>query len=177
MRIPTLALLLSACFGAVPGHSQPAAAPVTLAPGSPVERQLAGAEAQSFLVACEAGQAVSVTVEQRDADVSAAVFDPAGVKLVEADFSYGVHGTELLFFVAAKSGAHRVEVAPVNKSAKAGGYRVALAATRADGERQTRLIASGKAAPEELDRLARELSDLTDERERLSAQIVKTSPR
>ena len=140
--LSTLALLFVVCLGAVPTRSQPAAAPVSLSPDSPVERQLAGAEAQSFLVACEAGQAVSVTVEQHDADVSAAVFDPAGVKLVEADFSYGVHGTELLFFVAAKSGAHRVEVVPVKKSAKAGGYRVALAPPRAADERDRREAAA-----------------------------------
>jgi hypothetical protein len=90
--------------------------------GKSVERQLKGGETRDFLVKAEAGEAVLITVEQRGIDVAVAVYDSArsDEKISETDFSLGVHGTERLFFVAAKTGDYRVEVRSLVKNAKAG---------------------------------------------------------
>ena len=99
---------------------------------TPLERQLAGGETHDFLVKAEADEAVLITVEQRDIDVSVAVYNSAPVndKINEADFSLGVDGTERVFFIAPKAGNYRIEVRSLVKNAKAGGYRIQLSEKR-----------------------------------------------
>jgi CHAT domain-containing protein/tetratricopeptide (TPR) repeat protein len=116
---------------------EPASANEYLTSGNPLVRAIEGGAAHDFAVRAAAGEAVRIRVEQRDADVSVAVYDSArpDEKLNEIDFSYGVIGTEELLFVAPQTGVFRVRVTSADKSAKSGSYQISLAEQRAANEK------------------------------------------
>ena len=64
--------------------------------GTPLEREMEGANGHDFFVKVQAGEAILITVEQRNLDVAVAVYDSVRTdeKINEADFSLGVDGTE-----------------------------------------------------------------------------------
>lgn len=104
-------------------------APRTLAPGEVRDERIASSRAAVFSIAARRGDLVHVTIEQRGADVMAALFGPRGQQLVAVDSPNGTHGPEFLFAVAAEDGEHRLEVRPFG-AALGGEYVVALAAQR-----------------------------------------------
>ena len=110
---------------------------LALSLGQGLEKPIAGSETHDFSVDAAAGEAVLITVEQRDADVAVSVLDPAhkDEKLNETDFSYGVFGTEELFFVAPQKGTFLVRVASVDNTAKPGAYRIQLVSRRPASEK------------------------------------------
>ena len=81
---------------------------------SPLERQ-------ATVVAVERGEAVSVVAESPDALLALRVYGPGGGLIVE--LAHRSDAAKQTAFVAARSGAHRVEVASMDP-ASAGSYRL-----------------------------------------------------
>ena len=96
----------------------------------PIERELAGGEAHSYLLTLTANQFCQIVVEQRGIDVVVALFDPNGKQLVKMDGLNGSFGPEQVTFVATDAGAYRLEVYSLEKNAPAGRYEVKLEALR-----------------------------------------------
>ena len=107
--------------------------------GKPIERELAGGGAHSFLVILEAGQFLRLVVDQRGIDVVVTVFGPDGKHLVEMDSPNGTKGPEPVSIATEVTGSYRVEVRSLEKDAAAGRYEVKIeelrAATIQDGAR------------------------------------------
>src|SRR5262245_6941388 len=55
----------------------------TLSPLTPVTREIAGAQAQSFIVTLSKGQCLKATIDKADLDLQLTAFDPAGRQLRE----------------------------------------------------------------------------------------------
>lgn len=98
--------------------------------GKPVERDLAGGQAHSYSVALASGQYIHVVVEQRGIDVVVRLFGPAGNQLAETDSLNGTQGPESVFFSATQTGAHRLEVRPLNNEVATGRYEVRIEESR-----------------------------------------------
>src|SRR5262245_37482035 len=109
------ALLLFVCperaatCGAAPAHSTQAP-PTTasavsgqdvrmLAPGQPIERELAGGETHFYSTLAGGGAYLRVVVEQRSVDVSLALIGADGRLLAETDSFIGVFNQQRLSFV------------------------------------------------------------------------------
>ena len=98
--------------------------------GAKVERELKGSEAHAYTFRSEAGQFVSIVVDQRGIDVAVIVLTPDGKQLAEVDSPNGSNGLEPLSFVANGSGNYRIEVRPLEKTAT-GRYEIRIEARRA----------------------------------------------
>jgi CHAT domain-containing protein/Tfp pilus assembly protein PilF len=98
--------------------------------GKPIERELKGGEVHAYTFKPEAGQFVSIVVEQRGIDVVVVVLAPDGKHLAEVDSPNGSNGPEPLSFVANGSGNYRIEVRPLEKTAT-GRYAIRIEAIRA----------------------------------------------
>ncbi len=97
-----------------------------LAPGKPIERELAGGESHSYQVKLAAGQFCDVVVDQRGIDVIVAFYGPDGQKLVQIDSPNDVNGPEPLSLVANASSNYRLEVRSPNRYATRGRYEIRI---------------------------------------------------
>ena len=127
--------------------------PVPLAPGEPVERELAPGQVHSYRVDLEADQYASVHVSQDTVDAVVTVHGPDGALIATVDGSEGgwSGSPEDALFIAAAAGPYRVDVSESASSASRGPYRIELdpprAATAADRKRveAERVFAEGLA--------------------------------
>ena len=97
--------------------------------GKPVERELMGEQAHSYLIELAANDFLHIVVEQRGVDVVVTVYAPDGKKLKEVDSPNGKQGPEPMLLLAETAGAYRLEVRSSEKGA-AGNYAITLADKR-----------------------------------------------
>ena len=82
----------------------------TLPTFSAQERELKGDETHSYRITLTAGQFLYALVEQKEIDVSVALFAPDGAEIGEVDSPNDQWGTEPVLLIADKTGDYRVEV-------------------------------------------------------------------
>jgi CHAT domain-containing protein len=90
------------------------------------ERELKGGETHSYRVALTAGQFLYALVEQKEIDVSVALFAPDGVEIGEIDSPNDQWGTEPVLLIADKRGDYRVEVKSPNSKVAPGRYEIRI---------------------------------------------------
>lgn len=92
------------------------------------ERPMRTGEGHGWLLRLEAGDFAHVLIEQLGADVTVAVFDPAGRLLIEIDTPtpMGFDGEEHLYLEARVGGMHRVEARAIDHHGDGTGYRARL---------------------------------------------------
>ncbi len=100
-----------------------------LEPGKTVERELAGDESHSYLIALAAGQYLQATVMQREIDLTAALFGPDGGRVAQFDSRW--YGPEPIYFVADSTGNYRLVIQSFQRSAARGAYQLGVEAIRA----------------------------------------------
>src|SRR5215813_5898117 len=79
-----------------------------LAPGQPVERELAGGETHLYSARAAEGFYLRVVIVQRDVDVTLALIGTDGVVVAETDSAIGVYNQKRLSFVTEAAGAYRL---------------------------------------------------------------------
>ena len=111
----------------------------TLPTFSAQERELKGDETHSYRVALTAGQFLHALVEQKEIDVSVALFAPDGVEIGEVDSPNDQWGTEPVLLIADKAGDYRVEVRAHSKVAP-GHYEIRVVQLREATADDRRLV-------------------------------------
>ena len=106
--------------------SEPSKTISSLEPGKAIERAMAGGDAHDYKVPLKAGQFLHVVVDQRGIDVVVRLLGPDGKRIAEVDSPNGDHGPEPIELVATASGDYRLEIRPLEKAAKRGGYQVKI---------------------------------------------------
>src|SRR5437868_4974301 len=94
------------------------------------ERELKGGETHSYRLALTAGQFFYAHVEQKEIDVSIAVFAPDGRQIADTDSPNDRWGTEPVLLVADKSGDYRVEIRSPNSRVAPGRYEIRIVSLR-----------------------------------------------
>ena len=130
-RLQFLFLLSTALAACV--CSAPAQTSKDLPTLSATERELKGGETQSYRIALTAGQFLHATVEQKNINVSVAVFGPGGKQVTYCDSPNDRWGTESILVVAPETGEYRIDIRSPNSNALAGRYRVEIVALREAG--------------------------------------------
>lgn len=102
-------------------------APGRLAPGMPVERELAGGETHSYSITLAAGTPLLVTVDQQGIDVEIEAFGPSGGSLGVVDTPTGRNGPESMLVPAAAAGDYRIAVRSPAKTDPPGRYEIRAA--------------------------------------------------
>ncbi|HEY0366800.1 MAG TPA: CHAT domain-containing protein, partial [Pyrinomonadaceae bacterium] len=102
----------------------------TLPPFSAQERELKGGETHSYRLSLAAGQFFYALVEQKEIDVSVAVFAPDGKEIGEVDSPNDRWGTEPVLLVADKAGDYRIEVRSPNSKVAPGRYAISIVQLR-----------------------------------------------
>jgi CHAT domain-containing protein len=128
-----------------------------LEPGKPIERELAGGETHSYLIALDAGQFMQTVVDQRGIDVVVAMYGPDGKKISEVDSPNGTKGPEPMSVVVDVAGNYLLEVRSLEKNAAAGRYEVKVEAIRA-GTAQDKEAIRAATAQDKIEHLARALA-------------------
>jgi CHAT domain-containing protein/tetratricopeptide (TPR) repeat protein len=150
---------------------QGAPEPLNLAPGQPVEREIAGGQSHTFQITLQTGQFMHVMVEQKAIGVALVLAAPDGKQVLEVNLT-PAGGLESLSAEATASGDYRLTVRAAGSAAIAGSYQVRLevkaAATVQDMQRiaaeRWMLEASelqrqgGKTAEQTIDKLQQALS-------------------
>jgi CHAT domain-containing protein len=116
----------------------------TIEEGQPVTGALAAADVRRHPLVLAAGQYLRLTARRERADLTVALLDPDGRRLVEADTLVFPPGPLSLSHVAATGGAHTVEV----RLAPGGGegrYEIALDERRAAGPDDERRVEADRA--------------------------------
>jgi tetratricopeptide (TPR) repeat protein len=124
--------------------------PQALTAGQPLESNLKGEESQSYEIKLATDQFLHVVVEQKGIDVVVALFGPDGKKLAEIDSPNGAQGPEPLSWIAVESGAYRLEVRSLEKSAPQGRYEVKITDLRASVAEDRKLLAAEKVSMDAL---------------------------
>ena len=130
-RLQFLFLLSTALAACV--CSAPAQTSKDLPTLSATERELKGGETQSYRIALTAGQFLHATVEQKNINVSVAVFGPGGKQVTYCDSPNDRWGTESILVVAPETGEYRIDIRSPNSNALAGRYRIEIVALREAG--------------------------------------------
>ena len=102
----------------------------TLPTFSAQERDLKGGETHSYRLPLIAGQFFYAVVEQKEIDVSVALFAPDGKEIGEADSPNDRWGTEPVLLVAEKAGDYRIEVRSPNSKVAPGRYAISIVQLR-----------------------------------------------
>jgi len=121
---------------------------VPLEPGKPVERELAGGQTHEYHLQLAAGQYLHVVVDQRGIDVVVTLFGPDGKKLAEVDSPNGTQGPEPVSVIAGASGAYRLKVSALEKTAPAGRYEAKVEELRPATENDRTRMAAQQAYQE-----------------------------
>jgi len=103
------------------------------------ERELKGGESHSYRIPLSPGQFFYALVEQKDIDVSVALFDPDGQEIGEADSPNDKWGTEPVLLIAGKSGDYRIEVRSLGGVAP-GKYEISIVQSREATAEDRRLV-------------------------------------
>jgi hypothetical protein len=113
----------------------------TLAPGQPVEREIASGQTHNYQVKLAAGQFVRIVVEQKSIDVSLALVGSTGRTLVERDLTEIIGTHESLSFEAQASGDYRLTIKANGAPTLSGAYLVLMELKPAAGEPGRKRIA------------------------------------
>jgi hypothetical protein len=106
--------------------SAPSKTGVALEPGKAIERAVAAGNAHDYKISLKTGQFLYLVVDQRGIDLVVRGFGPDGKRIAEVDSPNGNSGPEPVRVVAAGSGEYRLEIRPLEKTAKPGGYQVKI---------------------------------------------------
>ena len=147
LSLQLLILTLSTVFA----QAQVTPEPVTLVPGKPMQRQIAGGGSHTYQITLQAGQFMRLVVEQKEINVTLVLATPDGKQLVEMNLTRA-GGLESLSEEAAASGDYRLTIRADGAATLAGSYQVRLE-TRAAATAQDRQ----RIAAERLLREAKEL--------------------
>ena len=131
--LPLGALLFFACPSSVTALQQNNDVQI-LAPGAPVEREMAGGQRHLYQLALEASQCLKIVVEQRGADVSLALNGPEGNPLETVENNRGGKGVEWLLWQAQAAGNYQLEIKSRGNNAADGIYRVEVETFAAQGD-------------------------------------------
>jgi CHAT domain-containing protein/Tfp pilus assembly protein PilF len=118
--------------------------------GKPIDRELAGNQANTYSIAIRARQYLKIVVDQHGINVVVTLFSPDGDTLASVDSPNGTEGPEPVSFVTEVSGRYRLEVRSLDSTAAAGRYRVKVDELR---------MATGHDKAEELYRQAEALRE------------------
>ncbi|MEW5974218.1 MAG: CHAT domain-containing protein [Acidobacteriota bacterium] len=102
-----------------------------LAPGVPVEGEIAGGQSHTYQFTLKAGEYAQVVLDQRGVDLVLTLFGPDGERLAETDGPNGTQGPEQLALIAETPGIYRVTVHPYRDTASTGRYQIAIGDVRA----------------------------------------------
>jgi len=146
------ALLAAAAVGALgmaAGGQESAAISlgVPLDVGRAVRREIGGAERHYYSVALKAGEYARLLVEQQGADVILSVHDGEATR-AQVDRPNTAHGREALSVIAARDGAHRVEVRSLERAAPRGWYTIRVEEVRPANPRDESRVAAERAVTE-----------------------------
>ena len=119
-----------------------------LAPGKPIERELARGESHSYRLRLAAGQFCRVVVDQHGIDAVVTLYGPDGKQLVEVDSPNGTQGPEPVSLVAEITSSYRLAVRSLEKDARAGRYEVKIEELRSATTQDKARIAAEKAFAE-----------------------------
>jgi hypothetical protein len=108
-----------------------------LAPGKPIERELAGGESHSYRLRLAAGQFCRVVVDQHGIDAVVTLYGPDGTQ-----------GPEPVSLVAEITSSYRLAVRSLEKDARAGRYEVKIEELRSATTQDKARIAAEKAFAE-----------------------------
>jgi erythromycin esterase len=106
--------------------SEPGKTVSILEPGKAIERAMAGGDVHDYKVLLKAGQFLHLVVDQRGIDVVVSLLGPDGKRIAEVDTPNGDNGPEIVRVVAAATGDYRLEIRPLEKTAKGGRYQVKI---------------------------------------------------
>jgi CHAT domain-containing protein/tetratricopeptide (TPR) repeat protein len=119
---------------------------VPLEPDKTIERDLAGGESHSYLIALVSGRLLEAFIAQRQMDLTATLFGPDGRQVGQFDSLW--YGPEPVCYVADATGSYRLEVRTVNKAATRGSYQLKLEKLRAPAPEDQTRVAAIKASTE-----------------------------
>ena len=118
-----------------------------LAPGATIERQLNATETHAYEIAVEAGQLLSVRVDQRSVDVAAELLDPQGGRLLQVDAQPDHVQPETVLVVAEAAGAYVLRVRPAREEL-AGTYVIQILEMRPATTRDRALVVAERSYEE-----------------------------
>jgi CHAT domain-containing protein/tetratricopeptide (TPR) repeat protein len=119
-----------------------------LAPGQPVERELAGGETHLYSAPATEGIYLRVVIVQRGVDVTLTLIRADGGVVAESDSAIGVYNQKRLSFVTEATGAYRLTVRSTSPDAARGAYRIEIAEARAATQSDHDLVAAERAYTE-----------------------------
>ncbi|HMI52112.1 MAG TPA: CHAT domain-containing tetratricopeptide repeat protein [Candidatus Saccharimonadales bacterium] len=105
-----------------------------LDPAKTIDREIAGGQKQSYDLPLEAGQYVSITVDQRGIDLAIDLYDPARRLLVSFAYHQKRFAEEKVEFVAEASATYRLVVRPSYFGSPAARYRLKVNEIRSANE-------------------------------------------
>ncbi len=130
---PTLALVfLTQNQNSALDRSEQAA---VLEPGTTVEGTLQGGETRSYEIHADAGMFLHAIVEQLGIDVALTLYAPDGKKIASMYNPSGTSAPNQISTITESAGIYRLEVAPGDKNAAGGRYRVTIHPLRAPLEK------------------------------------------
>ncbi len=97
MLIRWFSLLLFPGLSTVCAQAQVTPGSMSLVPGKPVERALAGGETQTYQIKLVAGQFMRAVLDQKGLDVAIALVGLDGKQIVEMDQPTSAQGAEVAF--------------------------------------------------------------------------------
>jgi len=133
LSLQLLILTLSTVFA----QAQVTPEPVTLVPGKPAEREIAGGQSHIYQITLQAGQYARVVAEQKAIGVTLLLAAPDGKQVLEVNLT-PAGGLESLSAEATASGDYRLTVRGGGSAAIAGSYQVRL---------EVKAAATGSALP------------------------------
>jgi CHAT domain-containing protein/tetratricopeptide (TPR) repeat protein len=119
-----------------------------LAPPAPVDRELAGGESHRYTLNLTNDRFVRVLVESFGIDVTVALTDPSGRKVIDLNRVQGPFGVENFYYIADIEGPHRLEISSRAKIAEPGRYRIRFDRWEIATEEDRRRAAAEKALME-----------------------------
>ncbi|MBV9957466.1 MAG: CHAT domain-containing protein [Acidobacteria bacterium] len=141
-------LVIILLSGASLAQTQQGGAATPLEQGKPVECELAGGKAETYLIKLSAGQFLRAVVEQRGIDVVVRLYAPDGKQLLEVDSPNGTDGPEPVSLIASVTGEYRLEVRSLAPEVAPGRYVATITELRVATETDRTLAAAEKALSE-----------------------------
>lgn len=127
----------------------------TLPTFSAQERELKGGETHSYRLSLTSGQFLYALVEQKEIDVSVALFAPDGKEIGEVDSPNDRWGTEPVLLVADKGGDYRIEVRSPNSKVAPGRYTISIVQLR-EATAEDKILAHAQRLFEEAEKVGNE---------------------
>ena len=124
---------------------------IQLEAGKILEETLGGGEKHSYEIQADAGQFLHVSVEHRGIEVASILYDPAGKQIASMQSPTGAFGLDQVSIIADLKGAYRLEIAPTDKSARAGSYHLSISPLRSPTETDRARISAERSFAEAVD--------------------------